>query len=128
LNGLISLNEQYILGLIILKHLSRTAPSLKCYSTQSVTIMTTYAVQRNLPGISMEQLAAAQQAAIAASNKISDEGTQVRYIRSNFYPADSRCTCLFEATDKQAVERANREASLPFDRIEEVYDLAATNH
>lgn len=89
--------------------------------------MTTYAVQRNLPGISMEQLAAAQQAAIATSKKFSDEGIQVEYIRSNFYPADSRCTCLFEAPDKQAVEQVNKEASLPFDRIEEVYDLAAKN-
>lgn len=90
--------------------------------------MTTYAVQRKLPGISMDQLAAAQQATIAASIKVSDEGSPVTYIRSNFYPADSRCTCLFEATDKQAVERANRKAALPFDRIEEVYDLAAKNH
>lgn len=89
--------------------------------------MTTFAVQRKLPGISMEQLAAAQQAAIATSKKFSDNGMQVQYIRSNFYPSDSRCTCLFEAKDKQVVEQVNREASLPFERIEEVYDLAAKN-
>jgi hypothetical protein len=101
--------------------------SLKIHPTKLEKIMTTYAVQRTLPGISMEQLAAAQQAAIAASEKFSNEGKQVQYIRSNFYPADSRCTCLFEASDKQTVEQVNRDASLPFDRIEEVYDLAAKN-
>lgn len=86
-------------------------------------IMTTYAVQRNLQGITMDQLAAAQQAAIAASQQASDEGTPVNYIRSNFYPADQRCTCLFEAPDKESVEKVNRAASLPFDRVEEVLDL-----
>ena len=85
--------------------------------------MTMFAVQRTLTGITMDQLAAAQQAAIAASRRLSDQGMQVDYIRSNFYPADARCTCLFEADDKSAVERVNREAALPFDRIEEVLDL-----
>lgn len=89
--------------------------------------MTTYAVQRNLPGISMEQLAAAQRAAIEMSRQCSDEGTPVRYIRSNFYPQDSRCTCLFEASDRDTVEKVNRQASLPFERIDEVLDLNAPN-
>lgn len=86
--------------------------------------MTTYAVQRNLQGITMEQLAAAQQAAIHASKELSDQGDAVTYIRSNFYPTDQRCTCLFEAQSKDAVERANRNAALPFDKVEEVLDLA----
>lgn len=85
--------------------------------------MTTYAVQRSLPGITMEQLAAAQQAAIQASKAASDEGERVTYIRSNFYPNDQRCTCLFEAPDREAVEKVNRAALLPFDRVEEVLDL-----
>ena len=59
--------------------------------------MTTYAVQRNLQGITMEQLAAAQQAAIQASKAACAQGDPVKYIRSNFYPSDQRCTCLFEA-------------------------------
>ena len=53
--------------------------------------MPIYAVQRKLPGITMESLAGAQKAAIDTSNKFSDEGTSVKYIRSNFYPGDSRC-------------------------------------
>lgn len=85
--------------------------------------MTTYAVQRHLTGITMNQLAAAQQAAIAASKAASDQGTPVHYIRSNFFPADQRCICLFEGPDREAVEQVNRAASLPFDRVDEVIDL-----
>lgn len=90
--------------------------------------MTTYAVQRNLQGITMEQLASAQQAAIEASKAASDRGEPVAYIRSNFYPEDQRCTCLFEAESMEAVENVNKAASLPFDYVEEVIDLPATMH
>lgn len=86
--------------------------------------MPTFAVQRSLPGITMEQLGAAQKAAIDTSARLSGEGSPVRYIRSNFYPQDARCTCLFEAADAASVERVNREAAIPFDRVEEVLDLA----
>jgi hypothetical protein len=90
--------------------------------------MTTYAVQRNLKGITMEQLAAAQQAAIQASKAASDQGDSVTYIRSNFYPADQRCTCLFEAQSQKAVEEVNKAAALPFDKVEEVLDLPPSTH
>ena len=85
--------------------------------------MTTYAVQRTLTGISMDQLAGAQKAAIACSAAMTADGSDVRYIRSNFYPATSRCTCLFEAGSADDVRRVNEKAKLPFDRIEEVLDL-----
>lgn len=90
--------------------------------------MPTYAVQRNLPGITMEQLGAAQKAAIQTSERFSQEGTPVRYIRSNFYPQDARCTCLFEAADPASVEQVNREAQIPFTKVEEVLDLVPTAH
>lgn len=85
--------------------------------------MPIYAVQRKLPGISMEDLGNAQKAAIDISNKFSEKGTPVKYIRSNFYPGDSKCTCLFEANDAESVKKVNEEASLPFETIEEVLDL-----
>ena len=44
--------------------------------------MTVYMVERDLPGITMEQLAGAQQAAIATSQRFSAEGQPVRYIPS----------------------------------------------
>lgn len=85
--------------------------------------MPVYAVHRQLTGITMEELAGAQRAAIETSEQLSGDGAPVRYIRSNFYPADARCTCLFESTDAAAVRRVNEIAGLPFDRIEEVLDL-----
>ena len=85
--------------------------------------MPTYAVQRKLPGITMDDLANAQKAAIDTSNRVTAEGTSVKYIRSKFYPEDSRCTCLFEADDADAVKKVNEEASLPFEVVEEVLDL-----
>ena len=85
--------------------------------------MTTFAVKRSLPGITMEELRAAQKAAIATSNQFTEQGTKVKYIRSNFFPGDSSCTCLFEAADKEAVKAVNEKAGIPFDEISEVLDL-----
>lgn len=85
--------------------------------------MTTYAVKRSLPGITMEQLGAAQKAAIETSNQFTKEGTEVKYIRSNFFPGDSSCTCLFEAINEEAVKAVNEKAAIPFDEITEVLDL-----
>jgi hypothetical protein len=90
--------------------------------------MQTYAVQRNLQGITMEQLGAAQQAAIQASKEASEQGEAVHYIRSNFYPNDQCCTCLFEAESEDAVAQVNKAAGLPFDRIEPVLDLPPQSH
>ncbi len=85
--------------------------------------MTTYAVKRSLPGITMEQLGAAQKAAIETRNQLTEEGTDVKYIRSNFFPGDSTCTCLFEAINEDAVKAVNEKAAIPFDEITEVLDL-----
>lgn len=85
--------------------------------------MTTYAVKRSLPGITMEQLGEAQKAAIETSHQFTKEGTEIKYIRSNFYPADSSCTCLFEAENEEAVKAVNEKAAIPFLEITEVLDL-----
>ncbi len=84
--------------------------------------MTTFAVKRNLPGITMEQLGVAQKAAIETSNQFTEKGTDVKYIRSNFFP-DSSCICLFEAINRDAVKAVNEKAGIPFDNISEVLDL-----
>ncbi|MGR9074210.1 MAG: DUF4242 domain-containing protein [Gammaproteobacteria bacterium] len=85
--------------------------------------MTTFAVKRSLPGITMEQLGGAQKAAIETSQKMTEDGTSVKYVRTNFYPGDSACTCIFEAESKEAVEKVNELASLPYEEIKEVLDL-----
>jgi hypothetical protein len=54
-------------------------------------------VDRDLPGIQMEQLAAAQKAAIDLSQRMTAQGKKVRYIRSAFVPGEAHCMCFFEA-------------------------------
>lgn len=82
-----------------------------------------YMVERNLPGITTEQLAGAQRAAIESAQKATTDGTPVRYIRSTFVPGEARCMCLFEAKTADAVRDVNESAGLPFTRIVEALDL-----
>jgi hypothetical protein len=85
--------------------------------------MAVYMVERELPGITPEQLAGAQRAAISTSQQFTDEGKQVRYIRSTFVPDEAKCMCLFEAATRQLVREVNESAKLPFTRIVEALDL-----
>jgi hypothetical protein len=85
--------------------------------------MSTYMADRDLPGITLEQLADAQRAAIDTSRRFSAGGRPVRYIRSTWVPGDSRVMCLFEADDRALVEEVNRTAGIPFSRVVEARDL-----
>jgi len=85
--------------------------------------MPVYMVERDLPGIKMEQLAAAQKAAIQAGKEITAEGRQVRYIRSTFVPGENKCMCLFEAANPENVREANERANVPFTKIVRALDL-----
>ena len=85
--------------------------------------MSVYMVERNLKGISMEDLGGAQKAAISKAAELSAAGTKVRYLRSTFAPADGRCMCLFEAGSETAVKQLNDEAGLPYERVVEALDL-----
>ena len=85
--------------------------------------MTVFAVKRKLTGITLEGLGDAQQAAINKCDEFSSKEDSVKYIRSNFFPKDDSCTCLFEADNSEIVEKLNKEAALPFEDIEVVLDL-----
>ncbi len=85
--------------------------------------MPVYVADRNLPGITMDQLADAQRAAIDTSERFTEEGKPVRYIRSMYVPGDSRCMCLFEADSAENVREVNETAGIPFERIVEAMDL-----
>lgn len=82
-----------------------------------------YMVDRDLPGITLEQLAGAQQAAIATSEQFSAAGKSVRYIRTTFVPGEDHCMCLFEAPDAARVKEVNEAAGLPYTRVIEALDL-----
>jgi uncharacterized protein DUF4242 len=85
--------------------------------------MAVYVVERDLPGITMDQLAAAQKAAIEKGREFTSKGKNVRYIRSIFVPGDSKCMCLFEASNPETVKEVNEAAQIPFTQIKEALDL-----
>jgi hypothetical protein len=85
--------------------------------------MPVYMVERSLPGIQMDQLAAAQKAAIETSEKFTAEGKDVRYIRTTFVPGEAHCMCLFEAPNAELVKEVNLAAKIPFTRVIEALDL-----
>jgi hypothetical protein len=85
--------------------------------------MPVYMADRELPGITMDQLAGAQRAAIDTSEQFTADGKPVRYLRSMFVPGEAHCMCLFEAADANTVEEVNKAAGIPFTRVVEAYDL-----
>ena len=85
--------------------------------------MPVYMVERDLPGIQMDQLAAAQKAAIETGKEFTQQGKNVRYIRTTFVPGENKCMCLFEASNPEYVKELNQKAKIPFTRIVEALDL-----
>jgi len=85
--------------------------------------MTVYMVERNLPGIGLDELAAAQKAAIVAARDMRRQGSSIRYIRSTFVPGRGRCMCLFEAGSPGLVKQLNDAAGIPYEAIVEACDL-----
>jgi hypothetical protein len=85
--------------------------------------MAVYLVERSLPGITMEQLGAAQKAAIDTGKRLTAAGKPVRYIRSTWVPQEAHCMCLFEAPNAELVKQLNDEAKIPYTRVIEAADL-----
>jgi hypothetical protein len=85
--------------------------------------MSVFMVDRELPGITAEQLSGAQKAAIDACKQMTADGKAVRYIRTTFVPGESHCMCLFEAANEHLVREANDKAKLRYKRIVPAMDL-----
>jgi hypothetical protein len=85
-----------------------------------------YMADRILPGITIEQFAAIQQAAIKMSRHFSAEGKPVRYIRALWVPSEAHVMCLFEAPNAKLVQEVNEAARIPFERVLEAVDLTPT--
>ena len=60
--------------------------------------MAVYLVDRELPGVTMDQLGAAQKAAIETGQKFTEAGKNVRYIRTTFVPGEAHCMCRLKPT------------------------------
>jgi hypothetical protein len=89
--------------------------------------MAVYLVERDLPGVTMEELAAAQKTAIQMGKELTAQGREVRYIRSMFVPGEDKCMCLFEAPNPENVREANERGNIPFTRIVPAEDLNPQN-
>ena len=86
--------------------------------------MQVFMVERSLPGIALDALAAAQQRAISTAERYASQGTPVRYIRTTFVPKDGCCMCLYEAETAKIVQEVNEAAQIPFERIVPALDLS----
>lgn len=85
--------------------------------------MSVFMVERDLKGISMEDLAGAQKAAIAKAAEMRGKGQSISYIRSTFAPEDGRCMCLFDGESAAQVQALNDAAGLPYTRVVPAMDL-----
>ncbi len=85
--------------------------------------MSVFMVERDLKGISMEDLAGAQKAAIQTASDMRGEGESISYIRSTFAPEDGRCMCLFDGESADQVRRLNDTAGLPYSQVVAALDL-----
>ncbi|SFL48499.1 DUF4242 domain-containing protein [Shimia aestuarii] len=85
--------------------------------------MSVFMVERDLAGISMDDLAAAQKAAIETAEQMTNAGEKISYVRSTFAPDDGRCMCLFEGENENQVRNLNDKAGLPYNRVVAALDL-----
>ncbi len=85
--------------------------------------MAVYLVDRDLTGVTQEQLQDMQQMSVKMSRRFSREGRPVRYLRSIYIPSESHCFSLFESSSAVFVRDVNEAAQAPFTRIVQVIDL-----
>jgi Protein of unknown function (DUF4242) len=85
-----------------------------------VRTVATFLVFRELPGVTRDQYAAAQQAAAAAARGASRE---VRYMGGFFLPGQARAVCIFDAGSATDVAEVNERAGVPFTDVLAAIDL-----
>jgi hypothetical protein len=83
----------------------------------------TFLVLRQLPDVTRDQYAAAQQAALAAATQSSADGRSVRYLGGYFFLNDERAICIFAADTAADVTLVNQRAGVPFTEILEVFEM-----
>jgi hypothetical protein len=84
-----------------------------------------YLVERYLPDLFAEDIAAAVERLWTVSVEMSAEGIPIRYLSSAFIPCDEACLCELEAPSSEIVRVANERAAFPFARIVRLEPIAA---
>jgi hypothetical protein len=86
-------------------------------------LVATFLVFRQLPGVTRDQYAAAQQAAMDASSQSSADGREVRYLGGFFFPRVGRAVCIFGARSAADVAMVNTHARVPFTEVFEAIEM-----
>jgi hypothetical protein len=84
-----------------------------------------YLVERYLPDLFVEDIAAAVERLSTVSVEMSAEGIPIRFLSSVFIPGDEACMCQLEAPSSEIVRIANERAEFPFARIVPIEPIGA---
>jgi len=82
-----------------------------------------FLVLRELPGLTRDQFAAAQQAASEAARQASIGGRVVHLLGGFFMPGKGRAICIFCAESLADVTTVNERAGVPFTEVLEAIEL-----
>ena len=84
--------------------------------------MTRFLVEVFAPRLAAVDLAAAEERARAAAERVSGKDVAVRYLRATYVPEDETCFYLFDAPSAQLVAQATADAGLGDGRIVEALE------
>ena len=79
--------------------------------------MPSYLVEVYVPRSRAAEARAAGRRADSAAEKLTREGTPVRYVRTTFLPDDETCFHFFEASSAETVEEVSRRAQVGRARV-----------
>jgi len=85
--------------------------------------MAVFLVLRDLPGVTRDQYAAAQQAANDAAQQASVGGRVVRHLGGFYIPRGGWAICIFGADSLADVTAVNEQARVPFTEVLEAIEL-----
>ena len=83
----------------------------------------TFLVLRQLPGVTRDQYAAAQQAAMDAASQSTSDGRMVQYLGGFFLPGAGRAICIFGADSAADIAIVNQQAGVPFTEVLEAIEM-----
>lgn len=88
--------------------------------------MTVYLLESYMPGSSDADLVSLAERLTEAMHALAQDGLPVRYLRSTYVPEDETCFHYVEASTAADAERVAQRADVPFDRLLEARNAAAS--
>ena len=80
-------------------------------------------VEQYLPGITARQRDETSSRLAAATDELSAQGIELRYVGSTFVPEEDSCFSRFEASSRDLVQSVCERAQVPVARIHAVHSL-----